>query len=35
MSVYRKLQAARSEFLSMPVKKSGKNKFAGFARNLM
>lgn len=30
MSVYRKLQAARAEFLSMPVKKSGKNKFAGF-----
>jgi len=30
MSVYRKLQAARAEFLSMPIKKSGKNKFAGF-----
>jgi hypothetical protein len=30
MSVYRKLQAARAEFLSMPIKKSGKNKFANF-----
>ena len=30
MSVYRKLQAARAEFLLTPVKKSGKNKFAGF-----
>jgi hypothetical protein len=30
MSVYRKLQAARAEFLLTPIKKSGKNKFAGF-----
>lgn len=30
MSVYRKLQAARAEFLSMPIKKSGQNKYAGF-----
>jgi hypothetical protein len=30
MSVYRKLQAARAEFLLAPIKKSGKNKFAGF-----
>jgi hypothetical protein len=30
MSVYRKLQAARAEFLSMPIKKSGKNNFANF-----
>jgi hypothetical protein len=30
MSVYRKLQAARAEFLLTPIKKSGENKFAGF-----
>lgn len=30
MSVYRKLQEARIELQSKPLKKSGKNKFAGF-----
>jgi hypothetical protein len=30
MSVYRKLQAARAEFLLTPIKKSGQNKYAGF-----
>jgi hypothetical protein len=30
MTVYTKLQNARLDFMSMPIKKSGKNKFAGF-----